>query len=133
MEIKSSNNIYHINAIYCDAESDSVIISLRSCSIPVSALRTEPFNLEDSDSINAQVTTINALGDSKTSSEGSGATIPLSGPDPTLCEVTENDISSYVSRIEKPIHLDSVFNSAKLNEASYSDVYDLALKAFLLD
>ena len=133
MQIKSSTSTYQIDTADCDAESDSVIILARSCTIPVSTLRTEPFNLADFDSVNAIVTAINAIGSSLTSSEGGGAIIPETGQDPDLCEVTLNDLSSYVSQIEEPILLDSVLDSAKLATASYSDVYDLAQQAFLLD
>ena len=66
----------------CDAENSSTIISSRTCTIPVSTLRAGPYNLIDSDSVYARVIAFNSLGDSVTSAEGNGATIPIPPTEP---------------------------------------------------
>lgn len=45
--------------------------------MPITTLRSAPFLLDDSDSVIARVTVINAIGESPTSITGNGALIPL--------------------------------------------------------
>ena len=53
-----------------------------TCTIPASVLRISPFDLITSDSVYARVTAINALGESSTSLEGNGATLPIPPTEP---------------------------------------------------
>ena len=76
LEIKTSTGTFETDND-CDAINDPTIISSRTCTILVSTLRADPYNLENSDSVYARVTSFNALGDSVISSEGNGATIPI--------------------------------------------------------
>ena len=78
LEIKTSKSTFEKEITHCNAEVDSNIISVRSCTIPVATLRAVPFDLAVSDSVTARVTAFNSLGESTVSDEGSGAAIPLS-------------------------------------------------------
>ena len=82
LEIKTSTSSFEKDLTDCDAENSSTIISARTCTIPVSTLRTGLFNLNNLDSVYAQVTAFNTLGDSVTSSEGNGAIIPIPPTEP---------------------------------------------------
>ena len=82
LEIKTSLSSFEIDSTNCNAEISSLIITSRACTVPVSTLRTEPYNLDDSDSVYAQVTSLNAIGESVTSNEGNGATIPIPPTEP---------------------------------------------------
>jgi len=62
LEIKTSTATFEKDLTNCDAETSSSILSSRSCSIPVATLRSSPFNLTNSASVTARVTTYNAIG-----------------------------------------------------------------------
>ena len=83
LEIKASSGTFETDLANCNAESDSTIISSRTCSVPVSVLRANPFDLGDSSTIFARVTAINDIGSSIASSSGI-ATMPIAPvkPDP---------------------------------------------------
>ena len=92
MEIKTSAGIFEEELSYCNAESDSNIISGRSCTIPVAILRAAPFNLAYFASVTARITSINSLGESTSSDEGSGASIPLPPIEPSFAFELETKI-----------------------------------------
>ena len=69
LEVKTSTGTFEKDMINCNAENSSST----TCSIPVSALKSSPFNLDNSDSVYARVTAVNSIGDSPTSEEGNGA------------------------------------------------------------
>ena len=69
LEVKTSIGTFEKDLTNCNAESSSST----TCSIPVLALRSDPFNLGDSNSVYARVTAVNSIGDSTTSVEGNGA------------------------------------------------------------
>jgi len=77
VEIKTSIDTFEKDTTDCDAENNVSIISSRTCTIPVSSLRTSPFDLANSASVYARVTATNTIGDSSSSPEGNGATIPI--------------------------------------------------------
>jgi len=56
---------------YCNARSDSTVISNRYCAIPMSVLTSEPFLLVQGDEIVAQILAHNHLGDSPYSADSS--------------------------------------------------------------
>ena len=92
MEIKTSAGIFQEELSYCNAESDSNIISGRSCTIPVATLRAAPFDLADFTSVTATVAAINSLGESKFSEEGSGTSIQLPPIEPSFAIEPETKI-----------------------------------------
>lgn len=57
--IKTSTGTFLKDLTYCDAETNSLIKSARSCSVPVLTLRAAPFNLLDFASVIAKVTAFN--------------------------------------------------------------------------
>lgn len=63
----------------CDGQSSS-IVSLQSCTVPISRLRSNPYNLEWGSSVYVKVTAINSVGTSEESDQGNGAVI-LTVPD----------------------------------------------------
>lgn len=70
---------YSTELTACDG-SESNIVSGTSCSIPISTLQADPFNLPWGSSIYAKVEAINDYGTSDTSVHGNGALI-LTKPD----------------------------------------------------
>lgn len=78
LEIKTNTSTFEKDLTNCDAETNSTIQSATSCTVPVATLRLDPFYLGDGLSVSARVTATNDCGDSTTSSEGNGATIPSS-------------------------------------------------------
>jgi hypothetical protein len=66
----------------CDGSSSSVY-SVRVCSIPISVLRSAPFNLAWGDSVHAIIAASNLYGQSVFSADGNGAVI-LTVPDAPL-------------------------------------------------
>lgn len=81
VEIKTSIDTFEKDLSDCDGD-DSVVISTRSCTIPVSTLRVLPFSLANEVSIYARVTAINIIGESLVSIEGNGATVPIPAVEP---------------------------------------------------
>lgn len=61
--------------------------------MPIDTLRLPPFSLVDFDTVIAQVTAINDIGESEVSSEGNGGAIPItkSVPDPPTSFVRDED------------------------------------------
>ena len=78
--------------MYCTPTSASVI-SLMSCSIPVSVLRSSPYSLTWGSSVYAMITATNVKGNSAQSSAGNGAII-LTVPDAPLNLVDNTAITS---------------------------------------
>ena len=76
IQIESSTGDFYRDLTNCDAEHNQEIISTRTCSIPIESLKASPFNLSNSDKVNATVISINLLGDSDVSNVGDGAIIP---------------------------------------------------------
>ena len=80
ISIRESNEYkWTTELINCDG-SQSAIVSSRTCSIPVSALRAEPFTLDWGDSVYYKMTATNAVGTSGESQAGNGG-ILLTNPD----------------------------------------------------
>ena len=66
-----------------------------TCTVPVTKLRAEPFNLDWGTSVFAKVTASNSYGDSLTSLEGNGAVITTTPDVPTnIAEVYEQRTKS---------------------------------------
>ena len=82
LEIKTATGTFEKDLTNCNAESNSSIISARTCVIPTTVLRSLPFSIGDSDIIYARVTAINSIGESSLSSEGSGASMPIQDVEP---------------------------------------------------
>ena len=91
LEIKTSTATFIKDVTNCDAETSSSILSSRSCTISVVALRSSPFNLVDSASVTARVTATNAIGSSAVSLEGNGAVLPNAVSAPTAPSVFNTD------------------------------------------
>ena len=91
LEIKTSTATFEKDLTSCDAETSSSILSSRSCTIPVAALRSSPFNLVDSASVTARVTATNSIGSSAVSLEGNGAVLPNAVSAPTPPSVFSTD------------------------------------------
>ena len=72
---------------YCDGD-DATIISQTSCTIPISQLRSTPFNLPWGTDVSAKIVAYNAYGDSQESEVGSGAVI-VTYPSPPI-NLSEN-------------------------------------------
>lgn len=84
----------------CDAENNPTIISSRTCTIPVSTLRTGPYSLANSASVYAKVTSFNAIGDSVPSAEGNGATIPIPPTEPNApTTFVRNEVSTTKTQV----------------------------------
>ena len=91
VEIKTSTATFEKDLTNCNAETSSSILSSRSCTIPVAALRSSPFNLVDSASVTARVTATNSIGSSAVSLEGNGAVLPNAVSAPTPPSVFTTD------------------------------------------
>ena len=83
LEVKTATDTFEKDLINCNAESDGGIISTKSCTIPTTVLRSNPFNIGDLETISAKVAAINDIGASAWSAEGT-ATMPTADvvPDP---------------------------------------------------
>jgi hypothetical protein len=69
--IKTHDDLWVEELTYCNAVSDSTVISNRLCAIPMSVLEDEPFMLEQSSLVVAKVGATNLLGTSDYSEENS--------------------------------------------------------------
>lgn len=76
---QSDGATYSVDSVNCNG-SVSSIVTLRSCTIPVTALRASPYSLAYGTSIFAKVTAINEKGASTESNPGNGAII-ITNPD----------------------------------------------------
>jgi hypothetical protein len=74
ISIQKIEGSYSSDMVNCDGSSSDIVLST-SCTIPVSILKAEPFNLPWGYSIVATVTATNVVGSSDASSPGNGAVI----------------------------------------------------------
>lgn len=83
MKIRTNNiGVYKQELTYCDG-SNSGVMSLTECTIPVSVLKTDPFNLPWGTDIYVKVIATNSKGNSRESKPGHGAVITTT-PDAPL-------------------------------------------------
>jgi hypothetical protein len=80
IKIRESDDLTFTHSIADCNGSTSTIISSRSCLIPISTLRSAPFNLPWGSSVFAKVSATNLYGTSDESLQGNGAVI-LTVPD----------------------------------------------------
>lgn len=73
---------FSANTVNCDGSLSSVVAS-RTCYLPVSVFKAEPYSLPWGDGVYAKVVATNAKGDSETSDEGNGCII-IYNPDPPV-------------------------------------------------
>ena len=90
--IRQSDNQYEEIIDYCNG-AQSIIVTVTECTIPLSTLTSEPFNLVLNDSIDAMVEAYNAYGTSGFSAVGGGALIQYV-PDAPIDLTTEPDSTS---------------------------------------
>lgn len=77
-----------------------MIVASSACTIPLSVLTAEPFNLALGDNINAKLIATNAYGSSAESAVGGGAVIQLVPDAPTgLAEVTSITLDDRIGLI----------------------------------
>lgn len=74
--IQKSDGNYLQQLSYCDG-STSTVINARTCTVPLSALTTSPYNLILGQPVNIKVSATNLYGTSSLSATGSGAVIQL--------------------------------------------------------
>lgn len=74
---RRSIGAYAQETIYCDGTTDSEIVALSKCNVPMIQLTQEPFNLILGDSIDVKIISVNQYGDSEYSAIGTGAVITL--------------------------------------------------------
>ncbi len=78
--IRQSDQVtYSTQLVYCNG-AQSTVVSATSCSIPITVLRADPFNIAWGSSIHAKVLATNIVGSSSYSAVGNGAVI-LTVPD----------------------------------------------------
>jgi hypothetical protein len=82
IQLKELDGDFSQDLINCDGSSSS-IVSSRTCLIPVSVFKAEPFNLPWGASIYAIVSATNVKGESENSDEGNGCVIITSPGTPT--------------------------------------------------
>lgn len=81
--IRQSDEVtYSTQLTNCNGATNAVL-SFRTCSVPISVLRSNPFNIAWGGSINAKVSATNVVGTSAYSSNGNGAII-LTVTDPPV-------------------------------------------------
>jgi hypothetical protein len=61
--------------VNCDGTTQSVIVTNKQCSVPISVLTTAPYLLTLGDNVYAKVIAINFYGESIQSDSGNGGTI----------------------------------------------------------
>lgn len=74
IQIRQKDGIYTADATLCDG-SNSGIVGLTTCTVPLLGLRAAPYNLVLGDSVFVQITAHNFYGDSPVSDAGNGALI----------------------------------------------------------
>lgn len=72
IELRDHDGEYHLQTTYCDGSSSAVRLAT-SCTIPLSVLIAEPFNMALGDHIFAKITAVNLYGVSLESVPGDGA------------------------------------------------------------
>lgn len=77
VSVQAQDSTWHSDLVYCDAASDSNIISAAACQIPTDVLRAAPFSLLTNTSLMAKVIAFNAIGDSVYSNQGNGGIMPI--------------------------------------------------------
>lgn len=93
VSIRESNEFkWTTDLVNCDG-SDASILASRTCSIPASTLRSEPFNLAWGDSVYFKVTATNLVGTSGESQAGNGG-ILLTNPDAPLDLANDSGVTS---------------------------------------
>lgn len=81
--IRQRDNVtYSTQLTNCNGATPAVL-TFRTCSIPITVLRSDPFSLDWGSSINAKVRATNIVGSSDYSADGDGAII-LTVPDPPV-------------------------------------------------
>ena len=100
LEIKTTSSTFEQDLANCDAENNASIINSRSCTVPVSVLRTNPYDLLDAEPIYVRLTAINNIGSSPVSSESSSVLMPIADvrPDPPTTFI-RNEVLTTKSQV----------------------------------
>jgi len=76
IKVIQKDNNFSEDLVHCNGNTASIINAL-NCTIPISTLLAQPYNLALGDSVYAIITSSNAYGESANSPAGNGATIVL--------------------------------------------------------
>jgi hypothetical protein len=94
--IKESDDVtFTTELVVCDG-SNTNIIANRACTVPITSLRSSPFNLAWGSSVFAKLIAINVYGTSVESSTGNGAII-LTIPDAPITLAGDPDLTTGTS------------------------------------
>ena len=74
---------FSANTVYCDGLNTLTIINTRKCSVPISAITGDPYQLPWGTGVYADLQAFNTIGGGAVSSQGNGAVI-LIVPDPPI-------------------------------------------------